>query len=160
MVKSDYTSSQWTALVGLRMLIGWHFLYEGIVKVINPNWTSAEYLSESQGIFSGLFHWMVADPSRLSAVDFLNQWGLVLIGMGLIAGILTRYATLAGIVLLALYFLCNPPLPAYVYSMPAEGSYLIVNKVLIELSALFVLLVFPTGQAVGLDRLLVRKTEP
>jgi thiosulfate dehydrogenase [quinone] large subunit len=157
MVKSDNTSSQWTALVALRMLIGWHFLYEGIVKVLNPNWTSAEYLSESQGVFAWLFHWIVADPARLEAVDFLNQWGLVLIGLGLIAGLLTRYATLAGIVLLALYYLCNPPLPAYVYSMPAEGSYLIVNKVLIELSALCVLLVFPTGQVVGLDRLLVRK---
>ena len=157
MVKSEYSSSQWMALVGLRMLIGWHFLHEGIVKVLNPNWTSAEYLSESQGLFSGLFHWIVADPARLETVDFLNQWGLVLIGLGLIAGLLTRYATLAGITLLALYYLCNPPFPAYVYSMPAEGSYLIVNKVLIELSALCVLLVFPTGHIVGLDRLLVRK---
>jgi thiosulfate dehydrogenase [quinone] large subunit len=157
MVKSEYTGSQLTALVALRMVIGWHFLYEGLVKVLNPNWTSAEYLSESQGLFSGLFHWIVADPARLAAVDFLNQWGLVLIGVGLIAGVLTRCATIAGIVLLALYYLCNPPLLGYAYSMPAEGSYLIVNKVLIELSALCVLLVFPTGRVVGLDRLMFKK---
>ena len=31
----DYTNTQLTALVILRILIGWHFLYEGIVKVIN-----------------------------------------------------------------------------------------------------------------------------
>jgi thiosulfate dehydrogenase [quinone] large subunit len=73
------------------------------------------------------------------------------------AGLLTRYATIAGIVLLVLYYLCNPPFPAYVYSMPTEGSYLIVSMVLIEIAALWVLLVFPTGKAVGLDRLVKSK---
>jgi thiosulfate dehydrogenase [quinone] large subunit len=136
------------------MLIGWHFLYEGLVKVLNPNWTSAEYLAESQGAFSGIFTWLVADPSRLAAVDFLNKWGLVLIGLGLIAGLATRCAALSGIVLLCLYYLCNPPFPAYTYSMPSEGSYLIINKVLIEAVALWVLFVIPTGKVAGLDRLL------
>jgi len=141
-------------LVILRMMIGWHFLYEGIIKITNPHWTAAEYLAESKGIFSGLFTWLAADPSRLATVDFLNKWGLVCIGLGLMAGFLTRYATISGMVLLGLYFLCNPPFPSYVYSMPAEGSYLIINKVLIDLGALWVLLVFPTGVIVGLDRLL------
>lgn len=154
METSSLRSSQWTALVVLRMLIGWHFLYEGMVKVLNPNWTAAEYLAESQGMFSGVFTWLVADPSRLAAVDVLNKWGLVLMGLGLMAGFLTRYATLSGIVLLGLYYLCNPPFPAYTYSMPSEGSYLIVNKVLIEAAALWVLFVIPTGRVVGLDRLL------
>ena len=154
MEKSSLGSSQWTALVVLRILIGWHFLYEGLVKVLNPNWTAAEYLAESQGMFSGLFTWFVAEPSRLAVVDVLNKWGLVLIGLGLIAGLFTRWATLSGIVLLGLYYLCNPPFPAYTYSMPSEGSYLIVNKVLIEAVALWVLFVIPTGKVVGLDRLL------
>jgi thiosulfate dehydrogenase [quinone] large subunit len=145
-----------TALVTLRMLIGWHFLYEGLVKIVNPNWSAAELLAQSQGVFSGIFHWFLGDPTRLAAVDFLNRWGLLLIGAGLIAGFLTRYATVAGMLLLALYYLCTPPLPFYSYSMPSEGSYLLVNKVLIELAALWVLLAFPTGEIVGLDRLLVR----
>jgi thiosulfate dehydrogenase (quinone) large subunit len=145
------------ALVTLRMLIGWHFLYEGLVKLLNPNWSAAEFLAQSQGLFSGIFHWFLGDPARLAAVDFLNRWGLVLIGAGLIAGFLTRYATMAAMLLLALYYLCNPPLPFYTYSMPAEGSYLLVNKVLIELAALWVLLAFPTGGSVGLDRLFIRE---
>ena len=69
-------------------------------------------------------------------------------------------ATIAGILLLALYYLSTPPFPAYVYSKPAEGSYLIVNKVLIELAALWVLFLFPTSQTLGLDRLLGRKAAP
>jgi hypothetical protein len=43
--------------------------------------------------------------------------------------------------------------------MPTKGSYLIVNKVLVELAALVVILALPTGRQVGLDRLLV-KSEP
>ena len=154
MEKSGLRVSQWTALIVLRMLIGWHFLYEGMVKVLNPNWTAAGYLAESRGAFSGFFTWLVADPTRLATVDFLNTWGLVLIGLGLIAGFLTRCATFSGMLVLVLYYLCNPPFPAYTYSMPSEGSYLIVNKVLIEAAALWVLFVIPTGKVAGLDRLL------
>jgi hypothetical protein len=38
--------------------------------------------------------------------------------------------------------------------MPAEGSYLVVNKILIELMAMGVLLAFPTNKLFGLDRLI------
>ena len=36
-----YSDFQVTTLVALRMLIGWHFCYEGIAKLLNPYWTSA-----------------------------------------------------------------------------------------------------------------------
>lgn len=146
-----------TALVALRILVGWHFLYEGLVKLQNPYWTAADYLAQSRGLFSGAFHWLAADPSRLSLVDAFNRWGLVLIGVGLIAGLLTRAATVAGMLLLALYYVCNPPFPGYSSSLSAEGSDLVVNKVLIELAALWVLLALPTSRVVGLDRLLLRR---
>ena len=45
---------QFYGLVVLRVLIGWHFLYEGISKLINPYWSSAAYLLDSKWIFSGL----------------------------------------------------------------------------------------------------------
>ena len=32
----------------LRIFVGWHFLYEGIVKLFNPDWSSASYLMESK----------------------------------------------------------------------------------------------------------------
>jgi len=150
---------QLSALVILRMLIGWHFLYEGITKVINPYWTSAGYLSESKWIFSGLFQAIVANPGALKVVDFLNEWGLILIGFALIAGFLTRIATIAGIVLLMLYYFATPPFVGLSYSFPTEGSYLIVNKTLIEAAALFVLAQFPTGTKIGLDIFLFRKCD-
>ncbi len=155
---TNYSALQTTALVILRMLIGWHLLYEGITKLINPYWSSAGYLMESKWIFSGLFQSIVANPTVLKIVDFLNEWGLIAIGLGLIAGFLTEIATIAGIVLLVLYYFANPPLVGLAYSMPTEGSYLIVNKILIEAVVLFVLAVFPTGKKIGLDVFLFRKS--
>ena len=138
----------------LRIVIGWHFLYEGLAKLTNPYWTAAGYLAESKGLFGGLFLDIAASPAALTVVDLLNIWGLILIGAGLILGVLTRSVTIAGIAMLALYYLAAPPFIGLTYAMPSEGSYLIVNKVLIELVALVVLLAFPTGRVVGIDRIL------
>ncbi len=152
----DYTTTQLTFLVILRLLIGWHFFYEGFVKLFNPYWSSAGFLLETQGIFKGLASSIVASPAALRVIDILNVWGLILIGAGLILGCLTRAATLSGIFLLFLYYIFHPPLIGYTYATPVEGSYLIVNKILIEMFALLVLLVFPTGRIIGIDRLIFR----
>jgi thiosulfate dehydrogenase [quinone] large subunit len=154
---TTHSALQVTALVMLRMMIGWHLLYEGITKVINPYWSSAGYLMESKWIFSEWFKSIVANPTALRIIDFVNEWGLIAIGLGLIAGFLTEIATIAGIVLLVLYYLANPPFVGLSYSMPTEGSYLIVNKTLIEAAALFVLALFPTGKKIGLDVFLFKK---
>jgi thiosulfate dehydrogenase [quinone] large subunit len=147
-----------TALVVLRVLVGWHFLYEGVAKITNPQWTAAGYLQQSQGWLSGFFQDLALNAGALRVVDGLNEWGLTLIGLALLLGIFTRTATAAGIAILALYYLAAPPFPGLEYAIPTEGSYLIVNKVLVELGALLVLLALPTGHRVGLDRLLVKPT--
>lgn len=144
-------------LVVLRVLIGWHFFYEGLVKVTNPNWTSVSYLMDSQGFLADYFRDMAANPTFLNVVDGLNVWGLMAIGLGLILGLFGRVATISGIVLLAFYYLSHPPFVGLSYSLPMEGSYLVVNKVLIELAAMVVLLVFPTSRYIGIDRLIFKK---
>ena len=159
-VLPQYSAVQLTSLVILRVLIGWHFLYEGIAKLVSPHWTAASYLLESKWIFSNIFIGMASNPILLKLVDFMNIWGLIAIGLGLIVGGLTRIASIAGVLLLLLYYVCNPPLIGYTYSMPPEGSYMIVSKTLVEMFALVVLIVFPTGSIIGLDRILVRVSEP
>jgi thiosulfate dehydrogenase [quinone] large subunit len=42
----------------------------------------------------------------------------------------------------------------YFYSIPTEGSYLVVNKNLVELCALVVVLMTGSGRVAGLDRLI------
>jgi len=147
-----YARYQMIGLVALRWLVGWHLVYEGVAKLVNPYWTSADYLSRAHWLFQGWFHSLAASPGALAVVDFLNIWGLILIGLGLLLGAFTRTATSFGIVLLALYYVVDPPFAAATSAGPSEGSYLIVNKTLVELAALVVLLVFPTGHEVGVDR--------
>ena len=82
----DYSRAQLNLLVILRMVIGWHILYEGVVKLWNPNWSAAGYLMDSKGIFAGLFHALAANATVLQIVDFINVWGLILVGLGLMLG--------------------------------------------------------------------------
>jgi len=151
------TKTQLFWLVTLRVAIGWHFLYEGLVKLSNPNWTSFGYLMDSKGLFEGMFHAMAENESVLGTVDFLNIWGLIAIGLSLIIGLLSRPAIIGGITLLAFYYLSHPAFISLEYALPSTGSYFIIDKTIIELFALAVLFVFPTSKEVGLDRLVFKK---
>ena len=143
-----------TTVVVLRVLIGWHFLYEGVAKLPKPDWSAAGFLKQARGPLADLFHGMAANPNVLEIVNPLNMWGLTLIGLGLILGCFTRLAAASGILIILMYYLCNPPFVGYFYSIPTEGSYLIVNKNLVELAALAVVLVTGSGRAAGLDRII------
>jgi thiosulfate dehydrogenase [quinone] large subunit len=128
-------------------------LFEGISKLLNPDWSSFAFLSESKWILSGFAKWIISNHGILNVVDFLNTWGLIAIGVALILGIFSRFAAIMGTILVLMYFLNNPPLIGIEYSMPSEGSNLIVNKTLIEAIALFVLAVFPAHRIFGLESL-------
>jgi uncharacterized membrane protein YphA (DoxX/SURF4 family) len=147
-----YTKVQLAILVLVRIAIGWHFLYEGIVKLFITDWSSASYLENSRWIFSGVFQGIAANPGLLNLADFLMIWGLILIGLGLMLGAFTRIATWSGIFILTLFYVAYPPFVGLDYGVPAEGMYLIVNKNLIELLALILLTRFSTGHIFGLDR--------
>ena len=152
-----YTRAQLSWLVILRVAVGWHFLYEGIVKLINPNWSSVGFLLDSRGLFESFFHSLTSNPNWVNIIDQVNIWGLILIGLGLILGVLARPACLFGIFLLATYYLSHPPFVGLKYAVPSEGSYLLVNKNLIELIALAVLFVFPSSRDIGIDRFIFKR---
>ena len=145
------------ALLLLRVLIGWHLLYEGLVKLANPSWSSVGFLKASQGPFSGLFLAIADNETLLNIADVANEWGLTIIGLSLILGLFTRVSAYAGMFLLLTYYLCVPPLVGLEYAAPSEGNYLVVNKTLIESAALFVFALFATENYLGLDILIKRK---
>ena len=149
-----YTKLQSFALVILRITIGWHFLYEGGVKILNPNSTAKSYLLDSGGFLKGFFELIAGNQTLLSISDTANAWGLALIGLSLMLGIFTRYSSMAGIVLLLLYYLSHPAFPGIEYLFPSDGSYFIINKTLVELFALLVVFAFPTSHIFGLQRLI------
>ena len=149
------TTTQKLTLVALRLAIGWHFLYEGLAKLANPNWTSAGYLLDSAGFLKNFFFWMASNPNVLKVVDLLNIWGLILVGLGLLLGAFTRISIVSALVLLCLFYLSHPPFIGLKYAVPSDGSYLVVNKMVLQALSLLVVLVFPTWNEWGLDRWLM-----
>jgi uncharacterized membrane protein YphA (DoxX/SURF4 family) len=141
----------------VRILIGWLFLYEGASKLFASGWTSAGYLMESHWIFSGMFHWMAETPTVLRIVDLINIWGLIFIGLFLFIGVFTRFASMAGAVLLLIYFIANPPFVGYIGAFTGEGHYLVVNKNLILIAILLLIYFIPKHLFFGLDRLFSRQ---
>jgi uncharacterized membrane protein YphA (DoxX/SURF4 family) len=140
------STTQMGVLSLLRMAIGWHLLSEGLAKLLDGGWTAREYLAAADGPLAGVFRWMAETPAVLSTVDFLNVWGQVAIGLGLMLGLLTQVACVAGAILLAFYYVAYPP------------AYL-VSPVLVEMLALVGLTTVPTGRAFGLDRLIALRRE-
>ena len=151
---SKLTKAQGFVLVLLRLLVGWHFLYEGVIKAYNPSWTSRGYLL-SASILKPFFAWLAGD-SLISVVDNLNIIALIAVGITLLIGIKVKWGCIVGVLLLLLYYLAHPPLP----NLPqgaSEGSYWIVNKNLVEMAALFVIYQFPLTSLFGLENLFTKK---
>ncbi|CAN5618381.1 hypothetical protein BH10BAC3_BH10BAC3_39350 [soil metagenome] len=150
MNNQQLTLMQSRALVLLRILIGWHFLYEGIIKAYNPAWTSRGYLL-SASILKPFFAWLSSD-SLIGTIDMLNIIGLIAVGVSLLIGLKIRWGCIAGILLLLMYYLAHPPFSSLPQG-PAEGSYWVVNKNLIEMAALFVIYLFPLVSVFGLENI-------
>lgn len=151
-----------TTLVLLRTIIGWHFLYEGYFKLMLPGWSSegaplapwssAGFLRGASGPLSILFKRMI-DAGWVTWIDGTVKIALLLVGLSLILGLLTRVGCIGALALLALFYLLSIPL-AGTPQPGSEGTYLIVNKTLIEGIAVLVLFAFDTGTIAGLDVLI------
>jgi thiosulfate dehydrogenase [quinone] large subunit len=155
-----YTTLQQVALVVLRTFIGWHFLYEGLTKLVHPAWTragvpstpwsSAGYLKAATGPFADLFHTLGNSP-WIGTLDLVVAVALVAVGLSLMLGFLTQLGCAGAFALLSMFYLSSIPL-----GLPearAEGTYLLVNKNLVEAAAVGVVFAFRTGRIAGLDRL-------
>ena len=138
-------------LTVLRVLVGWHFLFEGLSKLASPGWSSASYLMESKWLLSGFFHWIVSSSTALNVTDFINIWGLILIGLGLFIGLFTRLASISGILILLLYYIANPPFAES--TMPGYGHFFIVNINIIEAGILLVFVFLKRDYLWSIDRL-------
>jgi uncharacterized membrane protein YphA (DoxX/SURF4 family) len=136
----------------LRIAVGWHFLYEGISKLVIPNWSSYSYLANSTGPLSGFYHMIASSPGLLKFIDILNIYGLILIGLGLFIGIFTRVAASSGALLLTLYYFAYPPFGASLFNS-GEGHLFIVDKIFIE-TAVLLFLIFYRETGFGIDFLI------
>jgi len=128
------THIQKVSLFVLRVGLGWVFFWAGITKVLKPGWSAAGYLNSAK-TFLDLFHWF-ASPGLLPITNFVNEWGLLLLGVSLILGLFIRFSAPFGMLLMALYYL-----PVLQFPYPNVNSFL-VDEHIIYICALLVLMSF------------------
>lgn len=137
------TNYQKMSLFLLRVSLGWMFFYAGITKVLNPTWSAGGFLGSAK-TFGPLFSWF-AQPNILPVTNFLNEWGLTLLGISLILGIGVRLSAALGAMLMLLYYL-----PILDFPHPNPQSY-IVDQHIIYIFSLLVLGAFRSGRVMGLE---------
>src|SRR3989338_3386622 len=127
----------------LRITLGWMFFYAGITKVLNPAWSAAGYLTGAK-TFVGFYQWLIS-PGILPITNFMNEWGLALLGVSLILGIGVRLSSILGAILMMLYYF-----PILDFPYPNPHSFLIDEHVIYAL----ILILFASlraGRALGLE---------
>ena len=121
MEEAKLSRSAMIAIVLLRIVIGWHFLYEGIAKLTSPSWSAVGYMRASRGPFAALFKSIANNPQMLDNANLITMYGLTIVGVLLMLGLLTRLAAIGGIAFILLFYLCNPPFVGYFYTIPTEA---------------------------------------
>ena len=135
--------TQRVMLFALRLAMGWMMLYAGITKVLDPQWSAAGYLKGAK-TFAGLYQWLLS-PGILPAVNFINEWGLTLLGVSLILGIFVRLSSVLGAVLMLLYYF-----PVRIFPYAGKHSYLVDEHIIYAL-VLLLLAAMRAGRIWGLD---------
>jgi uncharacterized membrane protein YphA (DoxX/SURF4 family) len=92
--------------------------------------------------------------SRLALVNQTVRWGLLVVGLCLLLGLLTRPACLVAIVFLMAFYLAAPPPPFGPEDPQAKEHFYLINWNLIECVALLTLATTRSGRWLGLDGLL------
>ncbi len=91
-------------------------------------------------------------PTQLVRVlDLSAMWGLTAMGACLLIGLLTRLNCVLAAGFLAITYLAVPALPWLPAPPASEGTYLYVNKNVVEMLALLVLATTASGRWFGLD---------
>jgi len=138
-----------TSFFLLRLAFGWYFLYAGVSKILNPEWSAAGYLGAAK-TFAPMYAWF-ASPANIGWINILNEWGLALIGVSLILGIWVRYASFAGIIMMLLYYFP-------VLSFPYAGAHAyIIDDHLIFALVFLLFIAARAGNYFGIDGYLSKR---
>lgn len=134
------------SLLLLRISMGWLMFYAGITKILNPEWSSAGYL-KSAATFPELYQWFL-QPEVLPIIDFINGWGLTLLGVSLILGLFVRLSAPLGALLMMLYYF-----PVLKFPYVSSYSFLVDEHIIYALVLIFLSAV-KSGGIWGLDKYL------
>lgn len=135
------TFSAKLALLSLRLILGGAFLEAGLDKLIN-GFSAVGYLQHGTGPFAGFFAGMA---SSAGVINGLVIWGEILIGIAVISGGALRFASLAGVIMMVLYYL--PYLP------PSNGW---IGEQIVYAFIFIALMFSGSGYFFGVDAFFVR----
>jgi uncharacterized membrane protein YphA (DoxX/SURF4 family) len=89
-------------------------------------------------------------------IDRATMWFITIVGACILFGLFTRLSCVLAAGFLVATYLAHPPFPWYPLPPNTEGNPVFVNKNVIEILALLVIAVHPTGRWLGLDALIAR----
>ena len=101
-------------------------------------------------------YWLGFVPKSWTVVDFfvwITPYFLTVVGVLLMVGLFTRFSCFTAAGFLLLTYLTHMPLPYLPAPPNQEGTYLFVNKNLIEMVALLAIMTTRSGKWAGLDGL-------
>ncbi len=129
-------------MVVMRLTFGFIFAWSGFEKLIEGFSAKGFLVNATSGPAQAWF----AGLGDNGAVDGLVVWGEILIGVSLMLGLFTRFASLAGAAMVFLFYLAQFP-PTH---NPFMDEYLVYILVFSMLSAL------GAGRVLGLDKYVER----
>lgn len=134
----------------LRFSLGWLLFYSGVTKVLDSSWTAKAYL-ENATTFSRFFEWL-ASSQNIVWVDFINQWGQILIGAALMIGVFTSFAAMFGAIMMFFYYLP-------IFNFPFVGSNgFIIDQHIVYILILLIIIRLKAGKSYSLGSLFGRSS--
>ena len=74
MESTTFARGPMIAITVLRVLVGWHFLYEGLSKLTAPSWSAAGYLKQAKGPLAESFRGLATNPGMLANSPLRSGW--------------------------------------------------------------------------------------
>jgi len=127
----------------LRISFGWLFLYAGVTKLIDPAWSAEGYIKSAKSFV--WFYELLLQPTVLPIVNFVNEWGLTLLGLSLIFGVFVRLSSVLGAVLMLFYYFVVLEFP-----YPNSHAFLVDEHIVYAL-LLLCFAAFRVGRIWGLE---------
>lgn len=124
----------------LRITLGLNFFYLGFASIFNAALEGQLRTRSLTDLYGWLKGFAVSNPSHI-----FFEWAFLIIGACLIAGLLTRFVSIAGIVLVILGFLSGLN-----HSVLTTSQF--VNDELIMVFCLLVFIFSDAGTYLGLDK--------
>lgn len=144
-------SGTWLAywLVIFRLIVGWWMLHAGLDKFANWPFDAGWFVGgAAQGTSLGPIVTLFSDGILLAFTNLMIPMGQTLIGLGLIAGCLTRLASFFGAFLMMFFYFINGETGAW-----AHG---VVTSELLGLLIFAMIATLGAGRILGIDAYLAR----